>query len=166
MNDTNINPEDKAILEKATPELKEKFFKAVLSDQSFTYQESLFDGQLTVEFRAPSIQEMNHIYAQLKKDELENILTTDATYIMKLTNYRLAVAIVKMNNEPFLSEFTEEKYTPTDSADSYLKARLKVIESWPIFKLSVIAEAHKQFENLVIVLTKEINTPGFWKAAE
>jgi hypothetical protein len=85
---------------------------------------------------------------------------------MKLTNYRLALGISKINNLPFLPDITKEKYTPENSEDSYLKARIKVIEQWSMFKLSIIAEAHKQFENLLIFLTKEINTPGFWKAAE
>lgn len=165
MNENN-SPENKPVSEKISSELKEKFFKAVLSDQPFTHSQSLFNDALTIEFRSPTVQEMNSVYAELKKDEVNDILTTDAAYVMKLTNYRLALGIVKINNLPFLPEFTEESYKPTDTSDSYLKARLRVIEGWPIFKLSIIAEAYKEFENLVIDLTKEINTPGFWKAAE
>lgn len=151
---------------KVTDEEKEAFFKAFLADKPFTLTEKLFDGQFSVTFKSLDVQDSTDVFEQLRRDQTAGDITTDAVYMMRLTNYRLANAISEINGESFQKEVNRKDYKPVDGNDSYLKAKAAVFKNWPVFKLSAFAEAFKTFEDKILHLTQEIQTENFWKAAE
>lgn len=149
-----------------TEEEKTAFFKAFLADKPFTATDSMLDGAFTVEFQSLSVQQSTDIFDQLRRDQQKQLITNDSTYMMALTNYRLAQAIVSIGDKPFQPEFSADKYKPVDDSDSYIKAKAAILKTWSIFKLSAIAEAFKGFEDKILFLTKEIQSENFWKAAK
>lgn len=149
-----------------TEEEKIEFFKAFLADKPFISEVSLFNNQLKVKFKSLSVAESLEVFEQIKKDQQDLIINTDATYMMALTNYRLSQAIVEINGEVFQSQVTRETYKPDDTKVSYLTKRVEIIKSWPVFKLSALADAFKSFEDKLIYLTNEIQNENFWKAAK
>ncbi len=151
---------------KVTEEDKVDFFKSFLSDTPYVTTEKLFDGKFTLKFQALNVKQSVDVFDQLRKDQVNQDINSDANYMMALTNYRLGQAIIEINGEPFHPEITFEKYTPKGAFDTYIKEKALDFQKWPVFKLSAVAEAFKAFENKVIYLTKEIQTESFWKAGE
>jgi len=143
---------------------KEQFLKAVMTNKPFTAIDSMFDGQFRVKFKSLSIEEAQDVFTQLRRDQLNQEIVTDANYMMALTNYRLGLAITEFNDEPYNEKVNKASYKPKDEHDSYVKQRASEFLQWPVFKLSALAEAFKAFEEKLLYLTKEIQTPNFWKA--
>lgn len=169
MSDENLDTEvfeTPAPVVHLTDEEKENFFKSFLSDTPYHGTENLFDGKFIVEFKALTVKESDDVFVQLKKDQLSNYITNDASYALAMTNYRLALSISKINDEEFQPEIKAGTYKPKDQDDSYVKARAEKLRSWSVFKLSALAEAFKTFEDKIIALTRAIEDPGFWRAAE
>ena len=149
-----------------TEDDKIEFYKAFLSDTPYTATVKLFGGQFSVKFKALSIKESTDVFDQLKRDQAKSLINNDASYLMTLTNYRLAQGLIEINDEAFQPDITFEKYKPTDDYDSYVKDKANVFKAWTVFKLSAIAEAFKNFEDKILFLTKEVQTEGFWAAAK
>lgn len=149
-----------------TEEDKIEFYKAFLSDEPFTLETKLFGDKYTIKFKSLTIKESTDVFDQLKKDQVKGTITSDATYMMALTNYRLAQGIVSVNDAPFQADLTAAKYKPKDESDSYVKEKAEVFRAWPVFKLSAVADAFKVFEDKLLFLTKEIQNENFWAAAK
>lgn len=132
---------------------KIQFFKAMLSDQPFVGVHELLGGALTVEFRALSVADNMQIYDQLKKDQFNNVINNDSNYLTALTCYRLALSLQKINGEAVF-----------DVAE--LTARAKIVEAWPVFKVSGVTEAFKSFEDKIVTLTNAVSDANFWQAAK
>lgn len=148
-----------------TDEEKLNFFKAFLADKPYEATEELFDGGLKLKFKSLSVAESSAVFEQLRKDQQNDRVTTDAAYMMLLTNYRLIYGLVSINGEDVNPAITAD-YKPVDASDSYVRAKAAVLQTWPVFKLSAVAEAFKVFEDKLLFLTKETTKPGFWKAAK
>ncbi|WP_394999303.1 hypothetical protein [Acinetobacter sp.] len=151
---------------KVTEDEKIEFYKSFLSNKAYTGTEYLFDKQFNITFKSLTVKETMAVFDQLRKDQLSNYINTDSNYMMALTNYRLGIAIVTMNDEDFQPDITKEDYKPANGDDSYIKARAEIFNDWPAFKLGALAEAFRTFEDKVVYLTKEIHTPDFWKAGQ
>lgn len=149
---------------KFTDKEKQDFFKAFLTDKPFESEASLFNGQLKVVFKSLTVQESIDVFDQLKADQEGSILTNDATYSIKLTNYRLAASLVSINDVPFFPAVTKAKQKAKDASESYIKAKAASLDGWPVFKLAAFAEAFKEFEDKVVALTGEVSDPNFWTA--
>jgi len=149
---------------KVTDEEKIEFYKAFLADKPFSSEVELFNGNFKIGFRSLDVLESSEVFEQLRKDQVSGEVSTDSSYMLMLTNYRLANSLVSIDGQPFQPELTREKYTGKD--ETYLKARSKALMSWPIFKLSAVAEAFKSFEEKVQFLTNEIQTADFWQAVK
>ena len=149
---------------KVTEEEKLEFYKVFLADKPYQSTESLFDGKFKITFSSLSAKQTKDIFEQLRKDQLVDEVTTDANYMMTLTNYRLGQAVVSINDEPFAPELALGKYKPKNENDSYVKAKGAVFGEWSVFKLSAVADAFKKFEDKLVYLTREIQTENFWAA--
>jgi hypothetical protein len=149
-----------------TEEEKIEFYKAFLSNKAYIGSESLFDKQFNIKFKSLTVRETMAVFDQLRKDQLSNYINTDSNYMMALTNYRLGIAIVEINDQEFQPEITKATYKPENTDDSYIKERAKIFDEWPAFKLGALAEAFRTFEDKVVYLTKEIHTENFWKAGQ
>ena len=144
---------------------KTAFFKSFLSDTPFESEDSLFDGKIKIKFKSLTVEEASDVFDQLRLDQDLGAIINDSSYVMALTRYRLALSIASINGEPFVPEATKEAYT-TDSfkASHYVKVKATSLEKWSVFKLSAFAEAFKNFEDKVVLLTKAITDPSFWPA--
>lgn len=145
---------------------KEDFIKSVLSDQPFTSEYKLFNEQFNIKLRSLTVEESTEVFTQLKKDQTAGRIGSDATYLLSLTNYRLCLSLLSINNIPFQPELTKERYTPEGDTDSYIRARAKPFLSWPVFKLSAVGEVFREFEDKLVDLSKEIQNKNFWIAAQ
>lgn len=162
MTDTiNPPPADKS---KITAEEKEAYYKAFKADRPYISTENIFDG-FELEFKSLSSAESDSIYHQLRKDQDSGEINNDASYLLYLTNYRLAVSLVKVDKEPYLPDIKVDTYKPVDDKDSFLKARITPIRNWPIFKLAAVLEVFKSFEDKLFELTRAVHDRSFWKAA-
>jgi hypothetical protein len=148
-----------------TEEDKLNFFKSFLNDSPYSEEMSLFDGKYKVKFQTLTAQQTNDVFNQLRRSQMNDEITNDPSYILSLSNFKLAQGLISINGTAFCPEI-DEKYKPIDSNDSYIKAKAKVLMSWPIFKLSAINEAFKLFEQRVLELTAQIQEPNFWVAAK
>lgn len=149
-----------------TEDDKINFFKCFLSDTSYSEEMVLFDGQFKLKFKTMTTKETTDVFDQLRQSQINSELTNDPNYIVTLTNYRLGLSLEEIDGKPFAPEITADKYKPADENDSYVKAKASVFKTWPIFKLSAIADAFKKFEHKVVALTDAIQTENFWKAAK
>lgn len=151
-----------------TDQEKEDFFKAFMANKPYTRTEDLFGGKLQVTFRSLTVKESSEVFDQLRREQLHDIINNDATYILKLSNYRMALALVDVGGEPYCPNITREHYLLDEKnpTDSYIVAKAEELQNWHIYKLTPIAEAFKRFESRLIKLSTEVNDQNFWKAAE
>lgn len=149
---------------KVTESEKLDFYKAFLADKPYAGSIDLFGGKFKVVFSSLTVKQTQDIFEQIRKDQIKDEISTDANYMMTLTNYRLGQALVSINDEPFRPELGIDKYKPKDENDSYIKAKGLVFADWPVFKLSALADAFKQFEDKLVYLTREVQTENFWEA--
>lgn len=162
-----MNPENKETKEYTiSEEDKVNFFKAFLADKPYEEEWTLFGGQYKLKFNTLTTKQTIDVFNQLRQSQINDELTNDPNYILTLTNYRLGLALVEVDGKPFNQELTEETFTPIGKVDSFVKAKARVFESWPIFKLSAIVDAFRAFEHKVVELTDAIQTENFWKAAK
>ena len=143
-------------------EEKLEFYKSFLADKPYTGTEKLFDGQFTVQYRTLTVKQSADVFEQLRKDQMTNDITNDASYMMALTNYRLGQAVKSINGVDFLPEITAETHKmKAEDGNSYIRAKAAIFNEWPVFKLSAFAEGLKTFEDKMVHMTKEIQTPNF-----
>jgi len=146
----------KEVKEKLTEEEKELFFKSFLSDKPFIGVETIFKGKIPLKFAALTIKQNNSVMLQMQYDrEVGTAMTTDK-YLIQVIQYKVAASLLEFNNTPFAQDITEETY-PANAAEhtTYLLKRLKLMESWGVYKISSITEAFNRFENKLRALTEE-----------
>lgn len=155
---------DEAQKLEVTEENKVDFFKCFLADKPYSEKFSLFDGKASVTFKSLSSKETKAIFDQLKKDERNLALTNDPAYAMTLSNYRVGMAIVAMDDEDLAPDVTLDNFKPDDEDDSYVKSRASLLDNWNVFKVGAITDAFNKFEAKLMFLTNHIQTKNFWKA--
>lgn len=165
-NDENKPETQVSIVPTYTEQDKEDFLKSVLSDEPFTAEYKLMNNQFNVKFRTLTVDESSAVFVQLRKDQTAGRVASDASYLLKLVGYRLGLSLVTINDAPFQTDITKESYKPTGDTDSYIRAKAAIFDNWPSFKLSLVADVFKDFEDKVLDLTKEIQSENFWIAAK
>lgn len=162
-----------SLLEKPTestkpPELseadKEKFLKAVLTDEPFQETVELFDGQLKITLRTMSVEENNDVVNQIAKDKEHGIAENSDAYFITISTYRLALCLVDIDGKEY-SEVNKKNHKDSDPAVSYIRARSLKVREWPTFKLSAFLDAFNKFEAKVVKLTNAVQQQNFWKAS-
>jgi hypothetical protein len=145
-----------AIKARLTDVEKENFFKSFLADKPYTAEETLFHGKLQLKFTTLSIKENNTVMLQMQYDrDLDVAKNTDA-YLIRVIQYRIAAALLELDHKPFAPEITEAAF-PNNNKEgkTYLVEKLKLMEVWPVHKVSTITDAFNKFEKTVIALTEE-----------
>ena len=143
---------------------KEHFFKCILADKPYEETVYLFDKQLAVRFKSMTVAENADVVQQIIKDKEKNVAADSDSYFITIATYRLAQSLVSVDGKPF-SNITKTTFSPLTADDSYILAKAKPITAWSTCKLSVFLDAFQQFEAKVIKLTREVQTPNFWKAS-
>jgi len=141
------------IKKKLTPNEKEEFFKAFLADKPYIEEETLFDGKMKVKFSTLNMHQNNTILLQMQYDQEAGIAKNNDAYLIKIIQYRISASLLEIDGKPFAPEFTEEKGAGKNQ--TYLVNKLKVMESWPIFKISSLTDVFNRFEKKVRALTEE-----------
>jgi hypothetical protein len=151
-----------------TPELtdedKEKFLKAVLTDQPFQETVNLFDGQLKVTFKTMSVEENNDIVNQIAKDKEHGIAENTDAYFITISTYRLALCLLSIDDKDY-SDIVKSSFKSEDAAITYIRSRSLKVREWPTFKLSAFLDAFNKFEAKVVKLTNAVQQQNFWKAS-
>ncbi len=161
-----MDESEKPATAKITDEEKEQFFKSFLADKPYEAEDQLFGGKIKVAFRTLTVEEANDVLDQLRLDQKNDDIKNDTSYVMALTNYRLALSLRSFDGAEFEPEITKEKFKSEQDHITYVRARAANIQKWSVFKLSALAHAFQSFEMKIEELTKAIDDPGFWKAAE
>ena len=143
---------------------KERFLKSILSDTVYTEDISLFDGQLTLKFKALTVQENTDVVNQIVLDRSSGVAADNDAYFITISTYRLALSLLAAGDKQF-STITKEKFTPADNKTTYVTARAKETLDWPTLKLSAYLDAFQLFEAKILKLSREVQTPNFWKAS-
>jgi len=143
---------------------KERYLKSVLSDTAYTEEVSLFDGQLSLKFKALTVQENTDVVNQIVLDRSSGVAADNDAYFITISTYRLALSLMTVEDKPF-STVTREKFTSTDDKVTYVTARTKETFNWPTLKLSAYLDAFQLFEAKILKLSKEVHTANFWKAS-
>jgi hypothetical protein len=151
----NLDPL-KDVKAKLTQEDRENFFKAFLADKPYVNEETLFEGKLQLKFASLSIRENNAVLNQMQFDRDRDIAQNNDAYLIRVIQYRLAASLIELDKKPFAEGISEEKY-PTSSKDgtTYISERLKLMENWPVYKISSITDAFNRFEKKLRALTEE-----------
>jgi hypothetical protein len=155
-----LPPEEQA--PKITDEEREAFFKAFLMDEPYMEEFQLFRGKLKVVFRTLSLDENDQVFRQIKFDQNNGIAASDDSYFVKIVEYRLAGALVSLNDDPFCEGITLENTPANEKAGTtYITNRVSVMQKWPTFKLGAITEAFNRFEKKVKALTEDASQENF-----
>ena len=144
----------KDVKAKLTSEEKERFFKAFLADKAFIDEQTLFNGKLKVKFTSLNIKQNNSIMLQMQTDREKGIAQNNDAYLIKVIQYRLAASILELDNKPFAENITEESH-PFKDGSTYIAERLKLMETWPLYKISSLTDAFNKFERKLRALTEE-----------
>lgn len=147
-----------------TEEDKERFFKSILADRPYEETVKLFDGQIQVKFKAMTVQENTDVVNQIVEDRKNNVASDTDAYFITISTYRLALCLVSIDDKPY-SSITKENFVPMVEKDSYILARSKPMLNWATPKLSVFLDAFQKFEQKILKLTNEVQSPNFWKAS-
>ncbi len=143
---------------------KEAFFKCFLAEQNYSEKIGLFDNKIPIVIRTLTNKENNDIIKQIVLDQKSGLASNNDSYFITILSYRIALSIDKINNLPFQPEITAEVFPDNlEKGLTYVKERAKVIDAWPVFKLSAIQEAFRVFEEKILELTNEVQNPSFWK---
>lgn len=144
---------------------KENFFKAVLSDQPYEEVVPIFGGKTKLTFASITVDQNNDIINQVAIDREKGLAENTEKYFVMLSSYRLGMCLKAVDDVPFLPKTTKEKYTEDATKDTYVSARANGFKKWQHFKLRVYLDAHSKFEKKMDVLSREVFTENFWKAA-
>jgi len=143
---------------------KQNFFKTILNDNTYEENVSLFGDQMSLVLRTMSVSENNDVVNQISLDRDNGMAENTDAYFITISTYRLALCLVSIDDKPF-SEITKESYVTSDEGVSYVRARAKIMQEWPTFKLSSFLQAFNAFEAKVIALTRAVQEQNFWKAS-
>lgn len=143
---------------------KERYLKSVLSDSPYSENVSLFDEQLTLKFKALTVQENTDVVNQIVLDRSSGVAADNDAYFITISTYRLTLSLMSVDDKPF-SNITKEKFNSLDAKSTYVTARAKETLNWPTLKLSAYLDAFQLFEAKILKLSREVHTPNFWKAS-
>jgi hypothetical protein len=149
---------------KITEEDKERFFKSILADKCYEETVSLFDNQLNLTFKALTVQENSDVVAQVERDKKNGVANETDAYYITISCYRLGLSLVSIDAQQY-SSVTRENFNSSSEKDTYILARSKSLLGWSTSKLSVYLDAFQIFEQKLVKLTSEAQTPNFWKAS-
>ena len=155
---------DVAKVPEISEEQKERFFKSILADKPYQETCQLFDGQLTLTFRAMTVQENTDVINQIVADRRLGTASDTDAYFVTISTYRLAMCLVSVGSEPY-SDITKESFKKTNDDDSYVLARARPMAEWSTSKLSIYLDAFSSFEANLVKLSAEVQNPNFWKAS-
>lgn len=158
--ENNAEEQKSALAPTFTEAEKTDFFKAFLGDKPFTGTQTLFGGNVNIEFRSLTTSETMEVYGLVRTHQIDGTVNNDTNYVTEIASMRLGIAIVSIDGVPFLPDLVKEK------DQEYITKRAEVIKGWPIFKSAGILGAFKLFEDKLIGLTAEIQTENFWKAVK
>lgn len=154
----NVKPDE------ITAKDKENFFKSVLTDKPYEEKVSLFGDQMSLVLRTMSVAENNDIVNQISLDRDNGLAENTDAYFITISTYRLALCLVSVDDKLF-SEISKKSYVTTDEGVSYVRARAKIMQEWPTFKLSAFLQTFSAFEAKVVSLTRAVQEQNFWKAS-
>jgi hypothetical protein len=154
----NAKPDD------ITAKDKENFFKSVLTDKPYEEKINLFGSQMSIVLRTMSVSENNDVVNQISLDRANGMAENTDAYFITISTYRLALCLMSIDDKPF-SEISKESYVSQDDGVSYVRARAKIMQDWPTFKLSSFLSAFNAFESKVVALTRAVQEQNFWKAS-
>jgi hypothetical protein len=143
---------------------KENFFKSILADKPYQETCSLFDGQLSLVFRAMTVQENTDIVNQIVEDRKNGTASDTDAYFITISTYRLAMCLVSVDSVPY-STVTKENSAKLNDGESYVLARARPMSHWSTSKLSIYLDAFRNFESKLVKLSSEVQNPNFWKAS-
>lgn len=143
---------------------KEKFFKSILADKPYEEETALFDGQLTLKFRAMTVQENTDVVNQITLDRRNNTASDTDAYFVTISTYRLALSLAAIDGLPY-STVTREGFSSPNEGESYVLHRAKPMTQWSTPKLSICLDAFSRFEAKLVKLSSEVQTRNFWIAS-
>ncbi len=149
---------------KITDDDKDRFFKSVLADRPYEEVNYLFDGQMKVRFKALTVQENTDVVNQIVEDKKNGVAADNDAYFITIATYRLGLSLHSIDDNTF-SSVTKDNFSPMTEKDTYVLSRARPVLSWSTPKLSIMLDAFQLFEKKLVVLTREVQTPNFWKAS-
>lgn len=146
---------------------KEEFFKAFLADQSYEEEFSLLNGNFRVRLKALTMRENNDLLTQISYDrDKGRIEGVNDYYFSRVAHYRLSLALVSINEQPFCPELTSAKVSSNkEKGTSYVSARADSFAEWSMVKMAALQAALQEFDQRILVLVDAVAKPDFWKAA-
>lgn len=164
-----FNPSLETSLEKnksieITDEDKERYLKSILADRPYEETIKLFDGSLSLRFKAMTVQENSDVVNQIVADKKTGAASDTDSYMITISTYRLALCLASIDDRAY-SNITKENFVSMSDGDSYILARAKPMLSWQTPKLSIFLDAFQTFESKILKLTNEVQTLNFWKAS-
>lgn len=157
-----LQPSIKAKVE-LTAEDKENFFKAFLADRPYVEDILLFGGKVRLKLATMTLQQNTDVFRQIAHDQDKGIAKTEDTYFIKVTLYRFSQSLMELDGKVFCPEISAASHSEKEGV-TYVKVRAETLEKWPLYKLGVILEAFKEFEQKVLALSQAALSKDFWKA--
>lgn len=155
-----------------TKEDTRNFVVAILSGQRFFSQASLFGGELIVTFRSLLTREAEAVLQQLRYDMLDGKLASEAHYMARMGDYRLALGIAKVadkNGAPIVEIPNETQFGDVVEQEKTHRTVALQMYEWFIDNLAknetarrIYGQQHRQFQRMHEALEVRAADPNFW----
>lgn len=151
-------------LPEISEEDKERFFKCLMTDESYEETVALLNNSFKVRFKAMTVSENTDVVNQIVADRKSGIAADHDAYFVTISAYRMGLSLMSVDGKPY-SSVTKDNFSPSTENDTYVLERSKLMLSWPTAKLSVFLDAYQLFESKLLKLASEVQNPSFWKAS-
>lgn len=173
---------DLSIPEIVEPSHDEKmtFLASMLGGQTFSKTFNLLGGQLVIELRTLTTQEIDEIYRQAFRDRENGVIGTDAEFWERVNRMRLYLQLLAFRsttrNRDMPNGFTPESNPNAHSfwefpADTLRDQKLPAVEKWLLTNvltnesINRVLQIHcNRFNRLVSRLEAMVDNADFWKA--
>jgi len=145
---------------------KNAYIKAVLNDKPVILETSLLNSKMSVKIRSRTSWEQTCMYAALKQDQEEFLVTDLATVIIQLQKYGCALMVTEVNGEVFSDLELDQKDGLEESIKKLKSAKDEKIEVLSMPKWALLLNSLRVFESKLSRMGTECLNANFWEPAD
>ena len=153
-------------LVKLEDEDKTAYIKAVLNDKPVILETVMCNDQMKVKIRSRTSWEQTCMYAALKQDQEEYLVTDLATVIIQLQKYGCALMVTEVNGSLFSDLELDQKDGLEESVKKLKAYKDEKIEVLSMPKWALLLNALRVFESKLSRMGTECLNANFWEPAD
>ena len=145
---------------------KTSYIKAMLNDKPVILDIPLCNEQLSVSIRSRTAWEQTCLYAALKRDQDNMVMTDLASVIIQLQKYGCALMLLKVNGSPFSDLDLKQEDGLDKCVDLLIEYKDSKIEKLSMPKWALLLNALRIFESKLSRMGTECLNSNFWEPVD